>query len=191
MVKKLNNSYSKKTKNKINQGDILKDFSLLYTMGEYNSSIDFPYCVVLTQDCDITQHYKNLENKKNSDEEIINDDKILNTILLCPSYPLDGFVLGIHIDDMSMRSFSVNEIKKLKNNEEYNRYHFIEGSDIFPDLVLDFKRFYTVPIEFIEDKFTESYLVSFNDLFKERVSQRFANYLSRIGLPDVNDLLLD
>ena len=74
---------------------------------------------------------------------------------------------------------------------EHERYHIIEikNSDkdkynIPDNYIIDFRYFFTADIK----QFTkEKYVMSLDDLFREKVTQRFSNYLSRIGLPVVNE----
>jgi hypothetical protein len=192
------NDYEVLEKAQIKQGDILKNLDFFYvTRGESSDerNISFPYCVVLSQSCDLEQHYncKNgvKEKCENNDEEVKDDcDKILDTILICPAYPLEMFLEGDHIKGKKMNDFespkgrkSANE--KLRKNEPLNRYHFLYNfEDIIPALVIDFKNFHTIPLEFIQNNLGDLYLLSLRDLYREKLSQRFANYLSRIGLPN-------
>lgn len=76
--------------------------------------------------------------------------------------------------------------KKICQNET-PRYHYLNRYEPFeiPDLVLDFKRYYTVSREYLYDIYNEVYLASLGGLYREDLSQRFANYLSRIGLPEL------
>lgn len=54
---------------------------------------------------------------------------------------------------------------------------------MIPELVIDFKHYYTIPTEEMYEAYKENYLASVEPLYREDLSQRFANYLSRIGLP--------
>ena len=68
---------------------------------------------------------------------------------------------------------------------QHDRFHFLptDAKNDMPNLILDFKHFYTVPREEIYAIHKTKYKISINALFREDISQRFANYLSRIGLP--------
>lgn len=54
-----------------------------------------------------------------------------------------------------------------------------------PELVIDFKHYYAIPRDTLFRMYPEHYLVTINQLFRESLSQRFSNYLSRIGLPEL------
>lgn len=189
--------YIKPEKTRLCQGDILRDISVYIDLpipssaeGELQT-YDLPYCVVMTQDCDLTwdHHTRNPEQieppvNTNSNAD---DDKLVPTILVCPAYQSDFFYTGDHVKGRKMRVFNRGDKEKLQKNEENNRYHFLDGDTSLqiPDLVLDFKHFYTLPTELLYPQLPSAYLATINELFRERLSQRFANYLSRFGLPDI------
>lgn len=56
-----------------------------------------------------------------------------------------------------------------------------------PELILDFKHFVTVPRNVLLELKPQAYVASLGQLFRDRLSQRFANYLARIALPDPAD----
>lgn len=177
----------------LRQGDILRNINLTYLATPQGIEMEaryvfpFPYAVVLSQACDLEQHYANLA--KRSVEVDASEDKILDTILVCPAYPHEAFLEGKHIPGRVMLNQGnsrerLSTSKKLKTNEKLNRYHYLPAIDrAMPDLVLDFKRFHTVPLDVIDEVYGETYLRSLRELHREKLSQRFANYLSRIGLP--------
>lgn len=76
--------------------------------------------------------------------------------------------------------------KNLRNNEN-PRYHFLEFDDNIPivNSVIDFKHYFTVNNTKLQEHKDKHYICTVSELFRERISQRFANYLSRIGLPDM------
>ena len=54
-----------------------------------------------------------------------------------------------------------------------------------PELIIDFKHFFTINRNKLYDQLDKR-LCSLDTLFKEKVNQRFSNYVSRIGLPEHN-----
>ena len=60
----------------------------------------------------------------------------------------------------------------------------LEGKYI--EYIIDFKQYFTVNVDKILQHKRNKENVQFvlGDLFKESLSQRFSNYLSRIGLPE-------
>jgi hypothetical protein len=181
-------------KNRISQGDILQNIEYIeYTTVEENnfeiSKIEFPYSIVISQDCDLLWNYDNkinLENKKNH-------DKLLISVRLAPLYNYDQFIRGDHLSflDRKMRDFGTKEnsiIKDIKNNTN-PRYHFLEfPSDIdIVNSIIDFKHYFSVNSNYIDSIYNGSFLCNIDNLFREQISQRFAYYLSRIGLPEINE----
>lgn len=189
-----NNCYEFLSKNRIRQGDIIKNLNVTFFSEfndeEYEHQPSFSYGVVLSQECDLEQHY----SQRSTNDELPTDDqkhdKLIDVILICPAFPSEQFLLGSHIDGNKMSDFESPKgrqraLEKLKKNDELNRYHYLPASkDVIPELIIDFKRFYTIPIDFFTKNLDEVYKLSLKDLFKERLSQRFSNYFSRIGLPD-------
>lgn len=191
--------YLQLEKKELQQGDILRGINFQYSSSkkgedaQIHLAFPFPYAVVLTQACDLEQHYANLQRKAVNEEggEAVScdDDKILDTILVCPAFPHEAFLKGDHIEGRQMSNFQNAEgrkstYNKLQSNDSLNRFHYFEALDkVLPELVIDFKKFHTVPIDILEDTYQETYLVSLRELYRERLSQRFSNYLSRIGLP--------
>lgn len=53
-----------------------------------------------------------------------------------------------------------------------------------PEFVIDFKHFFTVPVDVVYKQRKTIYIATIGELYREELSQRFANFLSRIGLPD-------
>lgn len=183
----------KRDKNqRINQGDIFKNITHIETWEESNneliiSRIHYPYVVILSQDCDLEVDALVRSKTKN--------DKALLSVLVAPLYNFDQFLCGEHLQDLEIDARAINkenkngkpttEIKTLMQNE-IPRYHVLDfpKEAQFVRSVVDFKHYFSVSVEYLQktrDKNLE-YLLPF--LHRERLCQRFANYLSRIGLPN-------
>lgn len=181
---KVKSRYRKGKNSRFYQGDILKD--LTFVVGDTGREteldlIKLEYAVILSQDCDVEHDF---ENRKTGGE----NDKYLRSLLVCPAFNIETFATGKHFGDWQMKLFNSKELDKLKNNDEYKRYHYLSNSPdyLIPELVLDFKHFFTLPREFIYKKRKQIYIASLNELFREELSQRFSNYLSRVGLPEMD-----
>lgn len=179
--------YCKKTETRICQGDILEDFTYKFTKifdqaGEI-ISITLPYAIVLTQDCDLEWDY---EKRSNTPDKVLTDDKTLQSILICPAYIAEQLQNGEHLKalDLTMQKWASDLWKHIRRNQN-ERFHFLEEDteNNMPNLVIDFKHYYTVPAEDIYSIADAKYKISIKLLFREDISRRFANYLSRIGLP--------
>ncbi len=171
-------------KARICQGDIFED--LLISIGSGSNTLhieaNLKYAVVLTQDCDLQQDYE----ERNKKPKPVKTDKNIDTILVCPAYQLDDFSRGEHIATRQMEVFGEKLMAKIRANDTYKRYHYLQEDldNGVPELVLDFKHFITAPREVLYDARKRSYVTSINEIYREALSQRFANFLSRIGLPD-------
>lgn len=180
--------YVKHAHTRLCQGDILSDITLFeptIAEGAEVGAVErlFPFVVVLTQDCDLQQDAdaRNAADKKD-------DDKYLQSVLLCPAYQSERMRKGEHLQGLGlvMQSFNSAAWSMLKKNNNA-RYHYLEeeAAQQLPDLVLDFKQYFTAPREFFCQRYKSNYVTSLGPLFRELLSQRFANYLSRIGLPEL------
>lgn len=187
--------YHKRRKKYISQGDIIRELDITISSqisgADFSLTPSFSYGVILSQDCDLEQHYNLIEKNlliEDSSQHV--HDKVIETVLVCPAFPADQFILGNHISGKKMNDFQGTSgqrkaKEKLIRNDEYNRFHYLPNLENgFPELIVDFKRFYTIPIGIFDKNIKKFYISSLKDLYKERLSQRFTNYLARIGLPD-------
>lgn len=171
------------------QGDILRDVTVVQWAEVVDGALaiierNLPYAVVLSQECDLEHDFNSRSNAVSP-----NMDKFLPSILLCPAYLAAQLKEGTHLEtiQMKMHRIPTEHWKGVKQHNNY-RYHFlVEDQDLqLPELTLDFKHFFTIPRAVIyREKYEAHYVCSLDDLFREHLSSRFANYLSRIGLPEL------
>jgi hypothetical protein len=143
-----------------------------------------PYVLMVSQDCDL--EWDDRLRKPNAAK---NHDKFLSAMLVCPAYAAGQVKLGTHLADQGlvMATYSGSRWDLIQQNNN-DRYHYLPAAPEMgiPELVIDFKRYQTVPRDTLllalGDKRA---LGALKPLYRERLSQRFANYLSRIGLPEV------
>lgn len=176
---------------RICQGDILRDVDVVdsYTKDSSGELIydefTLPYMIIMTQDCDLESDFKN-----RSDISAESQDKYLRTILVCPAYNASEFREGNHLEDIGLKMAEWNSkmFKQIKE-QNHHRFHFLEQDQALqvPELVVDFKHYYTIPRDTLFGMYKNHYLVTINQLFREHLSQRFSNYLSRIGLPSLKE----
>lgn len=185
------NCYCKRKQKRICQGDIIRELNLTISsrignVVDFSLTPSFSYGVILSQECDIYQHYNRLKkNLEETDEDKKSDDQVIETLLVCPAFPLEQFLLGEHIEGKKMTICSSKKMEKIKDNDIHNRFHYLpklEGR--LPELIVDFKRFYTIPLGIFDGNLEKFYITSIKDLYRERLSQRFTNYLGRIALPN-------
>ena len=181
--------------NRIAQGDVIRDVAFIESIDECKgvvefSKIVFPLVVVLTQDCDLEQDQRARKRATEMDVSKRNHDKFLFAVLVAPLYNVEHFIAGEHYSLLGnkMREFSkkpeASERKTLSQNE-IPRYHFIEFPTSIPVInsVVDFKHTFSVSIDYLNKLKRKNFICQLSDLYREDVSQRFASYLSRIGLP--------
>lgn len=177
------------TVERIRQGDIFSNVpyyeSYIEVEGEFELKVyEFPYVIVLTQDCDLEQN-KNTRNKLDSGQDKIANDKHLFSLLVAPIYNSEHLFLGEHLTGIGISSQKQNsKLKPPILNNQNPRYHYIEFSDdvVVPNSIVDFKHYFSVSLEYLELNLGER-ICGINPIYRELISQRFSNYLSRIGLP--------
>jgi len=177
------------------QGDLFQDFPyILWTElvnGEPESlEIDISYFVILTQACDLEQDFcgRNISKDENG---IMSHNAFLPSILICPAHLAERFREGEHLQNFKIKTQRQNSDKWpviMKNDDK--RYHYLDGDKAMeiPDLVVDFKHYFTIPTDKLQSVLKKHYTGSLRELYRENLSHRFAFYLSRIGLPDMMKL---
>jgi hypothetical protein len=181
----------KQESERICQGDIFKDVEFFERAVEQEgiieiSIINFPLVVVLTQDCDLEGDYvrRHAENQKDQ-------NKCLLSVIVAPLYNFEHFTLGEHLSEinLTMMTFQKDKTpyKNIKDNQN-PRYHYLEfprgsGISVIPITVIDFKHYFTVTITYLESIRLTNFVCKIKPLYREDISQRFASFLSRIGLP--------
>ncbi|VVB59684.1 Uncharacterised protein [uncultured archaeon] len=189
MKSKIDSIYSKHDCTRVCQGDILRDFEYVKWASTEDKKIriniiTLPYIVVLTQDCDLKWDFEHHAATGT------NHDKFLQSILVCPAYSAEAFREGSHLKTMDLVMEKINSSQwNILIKNQNSRYHFLQNHRELqiPNLVIDFKHYYTIPRDILYTEAKNHYLGTINELFRESLSQRFAYYLSRIGLPVIKD----
>ena len=174
----------KKAPERISQGDIFSDIEIIEKIEVIGNKliinkISFPYVVCLNQECDLENDYNSVLKNENKDCQLMH-------LAIAPAFNFEQFLTGKHWGDI----YNPNEgIKRSKSNgkaiidNQNPRYHYLKFlEDDKPELIVDFKHFFTVNRNFLYEQLSKR-LYSLDDLFRESLSQRFCNYVSRIGLP--------
>ena len=172
------------------QGDIFRDVEYVEYVAEKAGNVEiskilFPLVVVLTQDCDLEQDYR----FRRSQTPPKSQDKWLISVLVAPLYNVEHVYLGEHLSDLKMAMEPINPKKSpgrfLLQNER-PRYHYLEFPTSFPivNSVVDFKHYFSVNVQYLRRIRPTNFVCQLAALYREDLSQRFAAYLARIGLPD-------
>jgi len=181
----------KNSAERVRQGDIYRNIEYIeYAIEEYGiidiSKIVFPLIVVLTQDCDLQQDY----TFRLHGEPKTSQDKYLLSVLVAPLYNADQFYLGEHLSELNLKmagfeSRSKKTANKSLKNNEVPRYHYLDFPNDIPIVssVIDFKHYFSVNIEQLTAIKDTNFVCKVSQLYREDISQRFASFLSRVGLP--------
>lgn len=175
---------TKKIPKRLSQGDIFQDIEIIENIEVEKSvvtvqKISFPFVVCLNQECDLETDFWNNDN-------VLCDNNLLH-IAIAPVFIFEQFLSGTHWGGI----FSNNKPQKRKDttikkiiDNEIPRYHYLNFPDNdTPDLIIDFKHFFSVYKKVMYDQIDKRFC-SLDDLFKEKINQRFSYYISRIGLPE-------
>lgn len=184
---KIDRQYVAHSCERVCQGDILRDFKYDYVINDDLFEFYFPYLIIISQDCDL-EHQNNKE-PITDENEIIKSNQFLPNILFLPAFPAETFLSGNHLEGLYKvrQDFQNPKIKdKIKKNE-LERFYYLESyPDLqIPELILDFKIYHTLDTRIISSSFSKYYRGTLNELFRERLSQRFANYINRFALPEL------
>lgn len=151
---------------------------------------ELPYAVALSQECDLLQDHKTRAKLKESSGALTDfkHDKLLPTILVCPAYQALLFRTGDHLQHLGrkMESYTGKRWDLIEQNNNPRYHYLVKWLDLqVPDLVLDFKHFFTMQTELMIGWYGDDrhYVARLGYLYREDLSQRFAAYLARIGLP--------
>ncbi len=174
---------------RISQGDVYKNVEHVEYVIEHDglievSKIIYPYTVVLTQDCDLEQDHLIRINKDSA------EDKSLISVLVAPLYNAEHVFSGTHLDQIGIKAEMINKTKtegRFLLQNQRPRFHYLE----FPEdialvpLIVDFKHYFTVSVGYLLSIRGASFICKVGELFREDLCCRFADYLSRVGLPPV------
>jgi hypothetical protein len=172
------------------QGDVFRDVEYIeYAVQKRGilevSKIVFPVVVVLTQDCDLEQDAR---NRRASAAKT--DDKKLFSVLVAPLYNAEHVFEGQHLSSLDLTMEPINKGKspgKTLMQNERPRYHYINFPPEVPVVpsIADFKHYFSVSSAYLRELRPKNFICRLCELYREDLSQRFAAYLARIGLPDM------
>lgn len=170
-------------KDRIMQGDIFQNIDVIedvITKADGSvllKKITFPLVICLTQDCDLhTDFIHRAENKSGS----------LLHLIVAPLFEITSFREGKNWGELMNTGDHINsgKINSIKMNND-PRYHYVVFPEKdMPELIIDFKYFFTINRDALYDKLNHK-VCSVDDLYRELINQRFCDFLSRIGLPEI------
>lgn len=174
---------------RVSQGDVFREVECIESVVERSGIIEvsklvFPLVVVLTQDCDLEQNARYRSKEPPSTE-----DKKLFAVLVAPLYNAEQVFRGEHLSDLNLTMAPINKIRtegRMLMQNERPRYHYLDFPRDLPIVasIVDFKHYFSVSVAYLEKIRPEKFICRLSELFREDLSQRFAGYLARIGLPE-------
>ena len=176
-----------RAKERVSQGDIFQDIEVLEDIEIEKSVIRvqkilFPFVVCLNQECDLETDFK-------TNKEMLSTNNLLH-LAVAPAFIFEQFLSGTHwgrvFESNNPQKRKDTTIRKITDNE-IPRYHYLNFPDSeLPELIIDFKHFFSISKKVLYERLDRR-LCSLEDLFKEKISQRFSYYISRIGLPEYSE----
>lgn len=172
---------------RVSQGNIYRQVEYIESFSEDEgiitiSKIIFTYIIVLTQDCDLSQDFKfRFDSSKTQ-------DKLILSVLVAPLYQADLVYTGQHLEKLGKKMEPINKnrspghILVQNNNPRYHHLQFPEESSLVPSII-DFKHYFSLNVEYLLNIHKTNFVCKVSELYREDISQRFASFLSRIGLP--------
>ena len=181
----------KQAHSRVCQGDIFRDVEYIEYVSEKGGVIEvsriiFPLAIVLTQDCDLEQDFRFRWARKKKPQT---QDKWLLSVLVAPLYNLEHVYEGEHLSELKIAMEKINRKKSpgtyLLINER-PRYHYLDFAENVPIVpsVIDFKHYFSVNVNYLKKIKKSNFVCCVSDLYREDISQRFASFLARIGLPE-------
>lgn len=168
---------------RIMQGDIFQNIEIIEDVitkpdgSVVLKKIIFPLVICLNQDCDLhTDFIHRSENKSGS----------LLHLIVAPLFEITSFRDGKNWGELMNTGDHINsdKFKTIKMNND-PRYHYVVfPENDMPELIIDFKYFFTINRDTLYNRIDHK-VCSVDDLYRELINQRFCDYLSRIGLPEI------
>ena len=188
--------YAKHSLSRLCQGDLFVQLPLnLFVSNSEGGAVveyTFPYAVLVSQDCDLEQEFRARLKQETAAANGTPPPPFSSfqpNVLVLPAFRDELLHQGIHLKEI----YGVTAPKLdrdiwkrvVSNNDE--RYHTLEEARSLniPQLVIDFKTYLSVPKENLEKLLADHYVATINELFRENLAIRFANYMSRIALPEL------
>lgn len=180
---------SKKRMGRICQGDIFRDIEFIEHISEKSGNLEiskivYPLVIVLTQDCELTQDYNYRKFLKQKESK----NKMLLSAIVAPLYNAEHVFVGQHLSELNIVVTPINKTRtegRYLIDNDRPRYHYLEFPEEIPIVpsIIDFKHYFSVNVEYLRKFKKSNFICKVSELYREDISLRFANYLSRIGLP--------
>lgn len=155
-----------------------------------------PYSIVMTHACDLSSHYIDVKKKQklsvdneSTCTEIIRTRGELTQVLFVPAFIEEEFASGKHLNPFKIEvgGYSLKEMEKFRTQIDM-RYHYLKSTtgDSIPNLYIDFKHYFTLPIAMVNAFYENSIIPKYilKHIFFTQLSDRFSHYMQRVAIPD-------
>lgn len=183
--------------NRVCQGDVYSNVEFIEQVKESEgiieiNKIQFPIVLVITQDCDMAQDLKYRLDETDTKD----DDKLILSAIVVPLYNAEHVFSGTHYSELNrkMRDAWKSQARNDLKNNQTPRYHYLVFPKDYriPPSIIDFKHYFCVDVEYLMQlRKGGNFICKIAELYREHISQRFAYYLSRIGLPGMDEIKED
>jgi|WetSurSiteA1Bulk_404760.scaffolds.fasta_scaffold00535_8 hypothetical protein len=158
--------------NELLQGDLIKECPIVIPPISIQSrddlEVDVRYIdsVILSQSCDLVNSH-------------------IDVVLVCQYYPLRTFLDNLPDGQGSFKKSVDKSIENLRKGYLHGYHLLNKNKDIFEDYqVVDFRNVYGVQLELLKNLCgNQSGRVRLLPPYREHLSQSFARYFMRVGLP--------
>lgn len=184
------NRYKRPSASKIQQTAILRDVKIpeVHSRTARSARVDFatyPWLVVLNQDCDLEMDHHARSGTGPPNSNPVSRDKRLRSVLLCPAFLELEILSGTYVE--GAHEVSGTRMHILMDNRD-ERFHVLNSEPplVEETLIVDFKLILTATPEYVEHwirNHRESRVAILNPPYRDRLTQRFANYFTRIAEP--------
>lgn len=175
---------SEPSDNEFRQGEVISDVVQWVWDSEQEElvAVAHAFVIVASQDCDLLQDYNSRQTSQKSE---------LNGILLYEAHKTFNLKATLAGSDIWRRV--------IKNNDE--RYHALQSAPAgcdrlrsgLPDLIIDFKRFFTIPAEELTKQCSQEpgakRRCHLKEPYREHFQTRASFYLQRVGVPKPHSIV--
>lgn len=167
-------------------GLLLENIKVFDSAEEDKQFVSYPYSLVVSQVCDVAQHceYIRTTPDKNGAKR-----QIIFQLIHLPAFEVAHFKNGTHFEAQygyTFEKIGSDAMDRIKSNQD-RRFHYILSDDPkIPDLVLDFKHFFSSPVKEIFDCLVEKEELRYrlDHLHYTQVVDRFSHFLQRVAIPE-------
>ena len=147
----------------------------------------YDWLVIVNQDCDLDlDHHARHGTSPQGSSTAVAPDKMLRNVLVCPAFPEEHVLAGTYLP------FKTHEFRKSARDavieNRHERFHRLapEAPFVLEPLIIDFKLVFGCVPEYLERwsrRIASSRVAVLVPPWRDRLTQRFANYFVRIAEP--------